>query len=43
MRVAKDLMIFTKKDNICTVTMLSRTFYEEEEIQEVTISKYDII
>lgn len=37
MRVAKDLMVFTKKDNICTVILLSRSFYEEEEIKEVII------
>lgn len=35
MRIGKDFILFTKKDNIMTCLFLSRTFHEEEGIDEV--------
>ena len=36
MRIGNDLMLFTKKGPRMTCLMLSRTFHEEENIDEVT-------
>lgn len=35
MRIGKDFILFTKKDNSMTCLFLSRTFHEEEGIDEV--------
>ncbi|XP_060105054.1 ATPase MORC2 [Heteronotia binoei] len=37
MRIGKDFILFTKKDNIMTCLFLSRTFHEEEGIDEVIV------
>lgn len=37
MRVGKDMILFTKKENQLTCLLLSRTFHEEENIDEVII------
>ena len=35
MRIANDLILFTKKDNIGTCLFLSRTFHQEEHIDQI--------
>lgn len=35
MRIGKDFILFTKKDDTMTCLFLSRTFHEEEGIDEV--------
>ena len=35
MRIGNDLMVFTKKDGVMTAIFLSRTFHEQEMIDEV--------
>lgn len=35
MRVANDLMLFTKKDNIGTCLLLSQTFHQEEHLAQI--------
>ncbi len=35
MRIGNDLIIFTKKDAVMSAVFLSRTFHEEEKIDEV--------
>lgn len=35
MRIGKDLILFTKKDGVLTCVFLSRTFHEDENIDEV--------
>lgn len=35
MRIGKDFILFTKKDNKLTCLFLSRTFHEEEGLDEV--------
>ncbi|NXO44946.1 MORC2 protein, partial [Locustella ochotensis] len=37
MRIGKDFILFTKKDNTMTCLLLSRTFHEEEGIDEVIV------
>ncbi|XP_068767400.1 ATPase MORC2 isoform X3 [Struthio camelus] len=37
MRIGKDFILFTKKDNTMTCLFLSRTFHEEEGIDEVIV------
>ncbi|NXH07169.1 MORC2 protein, partial [Loxia leucoptera] len=37
MRIGKDFVLFTKKDNTMTCLLLSRTFHEEEGIDEVIV------
>ncbi|XP_058707642.1 ATPase MORC2 isoform X2 [Poecile atricapillus] len=37
MRIGKDFILFTKKDNTMTCLLLSRTFHEEEGINEVIV------
>ncbi|XP_068013230.1 ATPase MORC2 isoform X2 [Melanerpes formicivorus] len=37
MRIGKDFILFTKKDNSITCLLLSRTFHEEEGIDEVIV------
>ncbi|NXW45215.1 MORC2 protein, partial [Nyctiprogne leucopyga] len=37
MRIGKDFILFTKKDNAMTCLLLSRTFHEEEGIDEVIV------
>ncbi|NXI37472.1 MORC2 protein, partial [Galbula dea] len=37
MRIGKDFILFTKKDNTLTCLLLSRTFHEEEGINEVIV------
>ncbi|XP_010221131.1 PREDICTED: MORC family CW-type zinc finger protein 2 [Tinamus guttatus] len=37
MRIGKDFILFTKKDNTLTCLFLSRTFHEEEGIDEVIV------
>ncbi|CAH8853421.1 unnamed protein product [Trichobilharzia szidati] len=37
MRIGKDLILFTKKDGIYTCLFLSRTFHEEEKLDEVVV------
>ncbi|XP_051490003.1 ATPase MORC2 isoform X2 [Apus apus] len=37
MRIGKDFIMFTKKDNTMTCLFLSRTFHEEEGIDEVVV------
>ncbi|KAF1542120.1 MORC family CW-type zinc finger protein 2, partial [Eudyptula minor] len=37
MRIGKDFILFTKKDNAMTCLLLSRTFHEEEGINEVIV------
>lgn len=37
MRIGKDLILFTKKDDVRTCVFLSRTFHEDENIDEVKI------
>uniref|UniRef100_A0A915KTV1 CW-type domain-containing protein n=1 Tax=Romanomermis culicivorax TaxID=13658 RepID=A0A915KTV1_ROMCU len=37
MRIGKDMILFTKKDGVFTCLLLSRTFHEEENIDEVII------
>lgn len=37
MRIGNDLMVFTKKDNTMSCLFLSRTFHEEEGIDEVIV------
>lgn len=36
MRIGKDFILFTKKDNTLTCLFLSRTFHEEEGLDEVS-------
>lgn len=38
MRIGKDFILFTKKDNKLTCLFLSRTFHEEEGLDEVRLS-----
>jgi hypothetical protein len=38
MRLGKDVILFTKKDNIQTAFLLSRTFLEEQLITDGTVS-----
>lgn len=37
MRIGKDFILFTKKENKMTCLFLSRTFHEEEAIDEVSV------
>ncbi|KAL4646497.1 MORC family CW-type zinc finger protein 2 isoform X1 [Arapaima gigas] len=37
MRIGKDFILFTKKDNMLTCLFLSRTFHEEEGLDEVIV------
>ena len=37
MRIGNDLMIFTKKGPVMSCVSVSRTFHEEEEIDEVPV------
>lgn len=37
MRIGKDFILFTKKDNKLTCLFLSRTFHEEEGLDEVRV------
>lgn len=37
MRIGKDFILFTKKDNALTCLFLSRTFHEEEGLDEVRV------
>ncbi|KAL3313680.1 ATPase morc2 [Cichlidogyrus casuarinus] len=37
MRIGNDMIIFTKKDNICTCLLLSRTFHELEKLDEIIV------
>lgn len=37
MRIGKDFILFTKKDNKLTCLFLSRTFHEEEGLDEVRL------
>lgn len=36
MRIGKDFILFTKKENTLTCLFLSRTFHEEEGLDEVS-------
>ena len=36
MRIGNDLMVFTKKDGVMSAIFLSRTFHEQEQIEEVS-------
>lgn len=35
MRLGKDMILFTKKDGILTCLMISRTFYQAENVTQV--------
>ena len=35
MRLGKDMILFTKKDKILTCLMISRTFYQAENVTQV--------
>lgn len=37
MRIGKDFILFTKKENTLTCLFLSRTFHEEEGLDEVRV------
>lgn len=37
MRIGNDLIVFTKKDGVFTCLFLSRTFHEEEKLDEVSV------
>ena len=43
MRIGNDLMLFTKKDGIYTCLFLSRTFHEEEKLEEVIYIVIDFL
>ena len=38
LRIANDFMLFTKKNNILSISFLSRTFYDEEGINKTDVS-----
>jgi len=40
MRIGKDFILFTKKDNALTCLFLSRTFHEEEGLDEVRVYSF---
>lgn len=37
MRIGNDLLLFTKKDNIGTILLISDTFIRSERIQEIVV------
>ena len=37
MRVAKDFIVFSKTKDLCTCIYMSRTFHEDEKIDEVIV------
>lgn len=40
MRLGKDMMVFTKKDEVLTCLMISRTFFKEENVTQVEFQNY---
>ncbi len=38
LRIARDFIILTKKNSVCSVVFLSRTFYEAESIKKNDVS-----
>ena len=41
MRLGKDMVLFTKKDGVLTCLMISRTFFQAENVTQVTETSYD--
>ena len=39
MRIGNDLLIFTKKGPVMSAVLLSRSFHEEEKIDEVNLTE----
>lgn len=37
MRIGKDMILFTKKDDTMSCLFISRTFHEDQNIREVTV------
>ncbi|XP_067931877.1 ATPase MORC2-like isoform X2 [Watersipora subatra] len=37
MRLGKDMILFTKKDDVCTCLMISRTFYQAENVTQIKV------
>lgn len=40
MRLGKDMILFTKKDGVLTCLMISRTFYQAENVTQVCLSTW---
>lgn len=38
MRIASDFMVFTKKDSTCTIVLVSRTFFKQENCEDEVIA-----